>query len=197
MSPPELLDFSAHAVSGSPFPHFLAPAVLSDELAGRTLAWLEASTTWQLTITTFYEQYEFSLLETSLPADVAELVSPALLAEVRTQLEEALDAGPLELTDITVHKLTNGHHIGVHNDYLGQAESHRLLVQLNADWQPEHGGYLLLFNSADAHDVHSVVAPLHNSAVGFEISPRSHHAVSTVYDFRRYTLVYTFKRRQA
>lgn len=193
---PELLDFSARQVAADPFPHVLAAGVLPADLAARTLAWLEEATTWQLTTTTFYEQYEFSLLDAVLPTRVGELVSPALLDAARAQLEEALAVGPLELTDITVHKLTDGHHIGIHNDYLGRAESHRLLIQLNAGWQPEHGGYLLLFNSAAAHDVHSLVEPHHNSAVGFEISPRSHHAVSTVYGFHRYTLVYTFKRQQ-
>lgn len=192
----KLLNFSPLTAEAQPFPHFMAPAVLPVGLAERTLAWLEGSTAWQLTTTSFYEQYEFSLFGAKLPASVRELVSPVLLDAARRQLEEILAAGPLELTDVAVHKLTDGHRIGIHNDYLGQAESHRLLIQLNTGWQPDHGGYLLLFNSADANDVHSLVAPHHNSAVGFEISPRSHHAVSMVYDFHRYTLVYTFKRRQ-
>jgi Rps23 Pro-64 3,4-dihydroxylase Tpa1-like proline 4-hydroxylase len=97
------------------------------------------------------------------------------------------------LVDVVAHKLVNSQHIGVHNDYINGDETHRLVLHFNPDWKEEHGGYLLLFNSSSADDMSKVVSPLNNSAFGFEISKRSHHAVSKIYNFIRYTIVYTFK----
>ena len=96
---------------------------------------------------------------------------------------------------MVAHKLVNSQHIGVHNDYINGDETHRLVLHFNPDWKEENGGYLLLFNSSNANDISQVVSPLNNSAFGFEISKRSHHAVSKIYDFIRYTIVYTFKNR--
>ena len=50
----------------------------------------------------------------------------------------------------------------------------------------------MLFNSADASDVHRIFPPANDSAVGFAISPKSHHAVSTVHGGERFTLVFSF-----
>jgi hypothetical protein len=54
------------------------------------------------------------------------------------------------------------------------------------------GGFLLFFNRADPADVHRIFLPIHNSLVGFAISPDSNHAVSTIHDGERFTLVYSF-----
>ncbi len=89
-------------------------------------------------------------------------------------------------------KLVNGHTIRLHNDFIPGRETHRLLIQLNRNWQDENGGFLLFFNSSAPEDIHRVIHPVHNSSVGFAISPKSNHAVSTVYNGERYTLVYSF-----
>ena len=68
-----------------------------------------------------------------------------------------------------------------------------MLIQINPYWKEENGGYLLLFNSSDSKDMAKVVSPINNTAFGFEISKKSHHAVSKIYDFTRFTIVYTFK----
>lgn len=195
MNATPLIDIAGLQVGKAPFPHFYLPQVLPPALEQAARQWLANTKTWDLTRTDFYEQYEFSLFDRELPLAVQGLLSAELLAEVKTVMEAALVAGPLELVGATVHKLTDGQRIGVHNDFIGTEESHRLLVQLNAGWKEDHGGYLLLFHSANAEDVSELVLPVSNSAFGFEISPSSYHAVSTVYDFARYTLVYTFKRQ--
>ena len=192
----EGINFSNSTVEQQPFPHFCATAVFSTALEKRLLNWLQTTENWALTKTDFYEQYEFSLFDTLLPADLACLIGEEMVRSIQVQLKAAFATGVLTLVDATIHKLIDGQRIGVHNDFIGSEESHRLIIQINADWREENGGYLLLFNSDQAEDVSKVVLPVSNSAFGFEISSRSHHAVSTVYAFPRYTLVYTFKQQE-
>ena len=47
--------------------------------------------------------------------------------------------------------------------------------------------------SLSESDLTKVFAPVMNFGFGFEISNISNHAVSKIYDFCRYTLIYTFK----
>ena len=95
-------------------------------------------------------------------------------------------------TDIAEKSVKPGQRIRLHNDFIAGAETHRLMIQLNQGWKDENGGFLLFFNSADASDLHKVFRPVHNSAVGFAISPESYHAVSTLHAGERFTLVYSF-----
>lgn len=192
MRPPNLLDFSASRFETQPFPHFCAPNVLAPALEHGIHEWLANAAIWELTITDFYEQYEFSLLHAELPAHLRCLVEGELPRQAIAEVERAFQASGLEMVGATIHKLTNGQRIGVHNDFIDSAESHRLIIQVNEGWTEANGGYLLLFNSSNAEDVSQLVLPVSNSAFAFAISPDSHHAVSTVYDFTRYTLVYTF-----
>jgi Rps23 Pro-64 3,4-dihydroxylase Tpa1-like proline 4-hydroxylase len=144
-----------------------------------------------LTKTNFYTQYEFSLTDLDLPDTLSFLNSQVTLLYLANSFDLVFGQ-KLKVIDITAHKLINGHKMGVHNDFIGSAETHRLVIQINDDWTDEHGGYLMLFHSKDASDVAGIIRPIHNTAVGFEISDHSFHAVSTVHDFTRYTLVYTF-----
>jgi Rps23 Pro-64 3,4-dihydroxylase Tpa1-like proline 4-hydroxylase len=175
-----------------PFPHFSTNRVFSDELAQNLLNWLKSCDHWQFTKTSFYTQYEFSLLEMVLPEQLTSLSHPEFVNKMTLAFKSIFNIEKLELVGITAHKLIDGYKMGVHNDFIGKEESHRLVVQLNEGWSENNGGYLMLFNSNDPNDVASLILPIHNSGIGFEISSQSYHAVSTVYDFERYTLVYTF-----
>ncbi|GAB3644135.1 cyclophane-containing peptide 2OG-Fe(II) oxygenase YhhC [Spirosoma arcticum] len=192
----KVIDFSDTIIEQRPFPHFCAKQVFSPALEKDIYNWLSSTTIWELTRTEFYEQYEFSLLHITLPSNLRYLIEDGLVRAVKEQIEATFEVSGLELAGATVHKLTDGQRIGVHNDFIGKEESHRLLVQINANWIEDNGGYLLLFNSANAEDVSDIILPVSNSAFGFEISNRSNHAVSTVYNFSRYTLVYTFKQSE-
>ena len=196
MNTAKVIDFSDTTSKQRPFPHFYSKSVLSQALEKELHAWLENTIFWELTQTEFYEQYEFSLLHVTLPPNLSCLIKDEMVDLVREKMEECFEVRALELADATVHKLTDGQRIGVHNDFIGKEESHRLLVQINANWTEDNGGYLLLFNSANAEDVSDLILPVSNSAFGFEISNKSNHAVSTVYNFSRYTLVYTFKQSE-
>ena len=192
----KVINFSETKVDQRPFPHFCSKSVFSPTFEKELYNWLKHYALWELTRTEFYEQYEFSLLHITLPPNLHCLIGDGLVDAIKEQMEATFEVNGLELAGATIHKLTDGQRIGVHNDFIGKEESHRLLVQINANWSEDNGGYLLLFNSANAEDVSDIILPVSNSAFGFEISNKSNHAVSTIYDFSRYTLVYTFKQSE-
>jgi len=180
-------------IGNVPFPHFSASSVLTDRLETRLYTWLQQYDQWSLTEMDFYTQFEFSLFDVTIPDELAPLLSKGTIWTISTFFQENFNTGPIDLVGATVHKLSDGHRIGIHNDYIGPEETHRLIIQLNPHWEDSKGGFLLLFGSEDSQDVSKVVKPINNTAFGFSISTQSYHAVSTVRDFSRYTLVYTLK----
>ena len=180
-------------VHDHPFPHVELQGWLGAGAAEATLEWLEDRAPWHLRETSFYEQYEFSLLSSPPPDRLGHLTAPATISRVGSLMERTFGVSPRELVDVTAHRLLPGQTIRLHNDFIGGEESHRLLVQLNRGWTVENGGLLMLFSSTRAEDLEAAIVPLHDTAFAFEISPRSHHAVSTVAKGERFTLVYTFR----
>ncbi len=191
---PELMPITLRVVEQTkkPFPYFLAEQFVPFSLENELLAWLKDGAPWRLVETDFYQQYEFNLFEADMPASLAWLVSPECLAHLRELIETTLGCRLTDKTELVAHKLLAGQRIGIHNDYLEGQETHRLTVQLNQGLNDEDGGFFMLFNSFDASDIHKVLRPLSGSAVGFEISQDSHHAVSRMHGGERYTLVYSF-----
>jgi Rps23 Pro-64 3,4-dihydroxylase Tpa1-like proline 4-hydroxylase len=187
--------FQQAKASSEPFPHIRVPDILAPEIANLVLGWLQTSAPWVLRVESFYEQHEFSLLASNLNADVIDLVSTAFVDEVRRELQTLFSINTdLALVDVAAHRLTSGQTIRIHNDYIGDQETHRLLIQLNDGWSIERGGLLMLFKDDNPESVKSVVMPTHGSGFAFEISPFSFHAVSSIREGERYTLVYTFRR---
>lgn len=175
-----------------PFPYFTQKDAISSELSLRTLQWLENTDLWELTEAEFYEQYEFSLHDCYLPKNLNGLKSGATLKYFRKILERKFNTNLRSRVDITVHKLIKGQTIRIHNDFIPGQETHRLLFQLNRSWIEEDGGYLMIFQSPNPESVEGLLPPIHRSAMGFEISQKSYHGVSTVHGGERYTLVYSF-----
>lgn len=187
------LNFQRIAASGKPFPHTRLPAAISREVADSALSWLTTEAPWALRVEDFYVQHEFSLLNVSLGEPIASLASEGFIDQVRQGLERTFAPGrTLRLVDVNAHRLTPGQVIRVHNDYIEGAETHRLLIQLNAGWSAAQGGLLMLFEDEDVASVSNIILPEHGSGFAFEISPRSFHAVSEIRNGERYTLVYTF-----
>ena len=174
-----------------PFEHFLSQATLPDGGA-EWLDWLEKEAPWELTVTEFYEQYEFSLLHAPLCPTLKCLVAPEALSALKYQMSKYFGQPLSERVDVTAHKLLPKQTIRLHNDYLSRGESHRLLLQLNEGWKPDHGGYLMFFQGPEPEMASNVIEPLSGSVQAFAISPRSYHAVSTVHADRRFTIVYSF-----
>lgn len=180
-----------------PFPHVRVAEILRNEDADRVLCWLRDEAPWKLVLADFYEQHEFSLLDFSLPSETERLLERDFIKTIGTELERFFEVGEeLDLVDVTAHKLTAGQTIRIHNDFLGAEETHRLLIQLNAGWDVSQGGLLMLFGSDAPESVQSILLPTHGSGFAFEISANSFHAVSSIKTGERYTLVYTFRRRQ-
>jgi Rps23 Pro-64 3,4-dihydroxylase Tpa1-like proline 4-hydroxylase len=186
------IDLSAAEVTSAPFPHFYAEGVLDLEIAEAALRWFEAAAPWKLTVADFYEQHEFSLLHATPPPEVASLCDCRSIDHLREEVGKLFGAELGEPVHVTVHKLTVGQRIRIHNDYIPGRETHRVLIQLNRGWSDELGGMLMLFGGPRPEDVRKIVPPVHRAALGFAISTDSHHAVSTVYSGERYTIVYSF-----
>lgn len=190
------LRFSNIEIFSAPFQYIVSPEALDPD-AGRTvLAWFESDAPWKLVEADFYEQFECSLWEVQLPTHLSFLREPAFLSAIKRRMAELFGVNLSHRIDITAHKLVPGQRIRMHNDFIPRAETHRLLMQFNQDWQDDNGGLFLLFNSADPADIHKIFRPVHNSAVGFTITTTSYHAVSTVHAGERFTLVYSFYEQQ-
>jgi len=188
----QVIGFTGLEIQTEPFRYFILPKAFNEEEAFSILHWLETEAPWKLVETDFYEQYEFTSQDVELPTHLSFLYEREFLDHVINHMENLFSVKLEEKVDLTIHKLLSGQTIRIHNDYLLGQETHRLLIQLNRNWHDENGGFLIFFNSPNPKDIHRIIRPAHNSSVGFEISPKSNHAVSTIHAGERYTLVYSF-----
>ena len=179
----------------APFAHATYAAPLPKDLCEAALSWMETTAPWRLRIADFYEQWELHLEPDALPEALRPLLADETIEHLVGLMFAPFEPAELELTEVTAHKLLPGQTIRVHNDYLAEGESHRLLVQLNRGWDDDQGGLLMLFGSSSPEDLRRMLRPTHRSAMAFAISPQSFHAVSTIQRGERYTLVYSFKVR--
>ena len=56
-------EFERFEFEDQPFEHFIGHGGLSSAQSTEWLGWLQAEAPWKLTVSEFYEQYEFSLLD--------------------------------------------------------------------------------------------------------------------------------------
>jgi Rps23 Pro-64 3,4-dihydroxylase Tpa1-like proline 4-hydroxylase len=187
-----LLGLSFVESSSKPFDYFVSPQALGDNLSTRLLSWLETDAPWKLVETDFYEQYEFSFWDVDVPPELLVFREPEFLNALKTKVEDLFKVELGNDIDVVAHKLIPGQRIRIHNDFISGEKTCRLLIQLNRGCKDEDGGLLLLFNSSDPADIHKAFRPVHNSAIGFVVSPTSNHAVSLIHGGERFTLVYSF-----
>lgn len=189
-----MLNFSDTKFSGMPFPHLRIPNILLQDDANSVLDWLSSRAPWKLRIEDFYEQHEFSFLSTNLSVEVEPLIAPSTIASIKSALHGAFAlSAELVLVDVNAHRLTPGQTIRIHNDFIEGQETHRLLIQVNNGWTQDKGGLLMLFHGQSPEEISNIILPRHGTGFAFEISPRSFHAVSTINDGERYTIVYSFR----
>lgn len=193
MNVASLLDFGDIRTSKSPFHYFVSPAAFREATADRILSWFKSDAPWRLVETDFYEQYEFSLIDSHLPNRLSLLIDKPLVCHLKNLVAAQLCTKFHDEVEITAHRLTSGQSIRIHNDVIENGETHRLIVHINAGWAEQHGGLFVIFNTSDPLSICKLLKPLHNSAIGFAISENSNHAVSKVYDHTRFSLVYSFK----
>lgn len=192
-------EISQLTLKEKPFQYFYGQSTLDLQIISKYLAWFEEDAPWKLIETDFYEQYEFSLLDCKLPKGMEFLTSPSFTKVLSTNIEKIFNIKLSNRVDVIAHKLIKGQTIRIHNDYLGEeeeAETHRVLLQLSKDWNKDNGGYLMFFNDSKQDQVSDIVEPVAGSIQGFEISPISYHAVSTVHKEERYTIVFSFYRKK-
>ena len=187
-----MLNFDNTNFYSKPFEYFTGNSAIDQNLSIQVLDWFEADAPWHYVETDFYEQYEFDLLNVQVPDNLSSLSSKSVLETLKKDVERLFRVELSKQIDITAHKLIAEHRIRLHNDFVPNQETHRILIQFNRGWNADNGGLLMLFNSSEPSDVHKIILPEHNSVLGFAISPHSNHAVSTVHQGERFTLVYSF-----
>lgn len=166
----------------SPFPFFhVTPAFSVEQCAALEQLFLQAGE-WQ--------DREGGFYQCSL-RDVTGDIPAAFRAEVIGRMREITGLPLVDRCVVTAQRMMPGQAIGVHSDrpLLGY-EIARLVVQLNRQWQPDHGGVLELFSSPDSEPVFGV-NPGYNEAFGFLLHVDSHHGVTEVTQPRQ-TVVFNF-----
>ncbi|MDQ2976995.1 MAG: 2OG-Fe(II) oxygenase, partial [Acidobacteriota bacterium] len=151
---------------------------------------------WTLSTTEFYEQYEVSLIDTEELFDntALDVLREVALSSPFNELISAITGqGGLKVADVACHRSTTGQQIGIHNDFYPGGETCRFTIHLNPAWQLDEGGLFVTFASEDSATMRAAYLPAMNSALVFEISRKSFHAVTAVTSTRpRYSIVISF-----
>ncbi len=187
-----IIDLSTARLEKDPFPFSVVPDVLCDGIEQAALLWFEQAAPWRLTNESFYSQHEFDMRDAELPSEITQLAADTTLAGMRQSISKLFHRRLGATVDVTAHRLTAGQRIRIHDDYIDGGETHRVILQLNRSWATGDGGHLLFFGGREPEDVRVVLTPVSRRAVVFEISRRSHHAVSKVVRGERYSVVYSF-----
>ncbi|WP_199484192.1 2OG-Fe(II) oxygenase family protein [Thiocapsa marina] len=166
----------------NPFPFFCVDSAFSEDQCAVLEGLFLQTNDWQHRDGEFYR---CSLCDTTkhIPASF----QAKILARMREITRLPLDSR----IAVTAQRMLPGHVIGIHSDrpLLGY-EAVRLVVQINKNWQPEHGGVLELFSSPDSKAVFRV-NPEYNKAFGFPLHADSYHGVTEVSQPRQ-TVVFNF-----
>ncbi|WP_346014686.1 2OG-Fe(II) oxygenase [Thiocystis violacea] len=122
---------------------------------------------------------------------MTEKIPVSFKSEILARMRELTQLPLVDRVVVTAQRMLPGHVIGIHSDrpLLGY-EMARLVVQLNQQWRPEHGGVLELFSSPDGKAVVRV-DPEYNTAFGFPLHAGSYHGVTEVTRPRQ-TVVFNF-----
>ena len=123
--------------------------------------------------------------------EVTDNIPHAFRTEVVGRMREITGLPLVDQLVVTAQRMMPGQVIGVHSDrpLLGY-EIARLVVQLNRQWQPDHGGILELFAAPDS-EAAIRVNPGYNEAFGFLLHVDSHHGVTEVTQPRQ-SIVFNF-----
>ncbi len=88
-----MIDLSCAVLRDEPFPCFMVNAAIDRETELALLKWFEDDAPWQLTITDFYEQFEFSIDGLDLlPPRLHSFFGSATIAGLRQQFESTFGA---------------------------------------------------------------------------------------------------------
>lgn len=166
----------------SPFPFFQVTSAFSVEQCAMLERAFSQAGEWQHREGAFYQ---------CALRDVTETIPNAFRTEVISRMREITGLPLVDQLVVTAQRMLPGQLIGVHSDrpLLGY-EIARLVVQLNKQWQPDHGGVLELFTASDSEAAFRV-NPGYNEAFGFLLHVDSHHGVTAVTQPRQ-SIVFNF-----
>jgi hypothetical protein len=165
-----------------PFPFFLVDDAFTAEQCAALVQLFSQDNKWQ--------HHDGSFYRVSL-SDVTESISATFQAEMLTRMREITGLPLVNRILVTAQRMQPGQVIGLHSDrpFMGY-EIARLVVQLNKQWQVEHGGVLQLFESPEGEAVFSA-NPEYNKGFGFLLHKESYHGVTEVTQ-PRLTVVFNF-----
>ena len=165
-----------------PFPFFLVNAAFSEAQCAALEQLFSQDIAWQYRDAAFYR--------CSL-SDVTEIIPATFQTEILARMRELTGLPLVNRILVTAQRMLPGQAIGIHSDrpLLGY-EIARLVVQLNKEWQAEHGGVLELFESPEGDAAFSV-NPEYNKAFGFLLHANSYHGVTVVTQPRQ-SVVFNF-----
>lgn len=190
---PRVLRYSDIVTSDVPYPHFVASDCFDPVLGEMLLHWFEREAAWKLhEVENFYRVYDLDLVTTPFPSRLSIMRQPAIYKEVRRVLEDQFDTVLSESPHVLIQKVTTCQAISPHNDWSSDGPSHRFIVQLNRGWKAEQGGLFTLLTDPN-NSPSQALLPNHCSGFGFEISQRSYHAVTSVTEGDRYSIVFSYK----
>ncbi len=165
-----------------PFPFFYDNSAFSDEQCAALESLFLQDGDWQHRDAAFYR---------CAIKDVTETIPAAFQTEVLDRMREIIGLPLTNRIVVTAQRMQPGHVIGIHSDRpLVGYEIARLVVQLNRQWQAEHGGVLELFATPQSKAVFRV-NPEYNKAFGFLLHADSYHGVTEVTQ-PRLTIVFNF-----
>ena len=165
-----------------PFPFFLVNAAFTEEQCAALEQLFSQDIEWQHRDAAFYR--------CSL-SDVTEIIPATFQTDILARMREITGLPLVNRVLVTAQRMLPGQVIGIHSDrpLLGY-EIARLVVQLNKQWQTEHGGVLELYSAPDGEVVFSV-NPEYNKAFGFLLHAESYHGVTEASQPRQ-TVVFNF-----
>ncbi len=170
-----------------PFLHLHAQHIISSEQEKNLLLWLEGSSGWLHKVEDFYGMD----LSASDHCDAsAMLCSRPFLFTLKKLMEQWFDVTLSSKIRIWAHLLRPGNGIGIHND--NTPNEFRFVLQLNSGWEISQGGFTLLIEGKNPHNLKKAVIPASNTALAFRTDAFSYHAVSEVRAGNRYSLVFVF-----
>lgn len=185
---------NVHLVS-KPYPHFAIPDLFDADTAAAVLTWLEEDVLWSVESRSFYVHHGCTgLIERASGGPAGVIVAPETLHCMCNHLERIFGVTlSRSQFDLSAHRMLPGHRIGLHTDTPANGtETHRFLITLNSEFHDDKGGHLVLLDVNDPADSAVILRPVHNGAVGMELSERSWHCVDEIKSGTRYSLVYSF-----
>jgi hypothetical protein len=177
----------------TPYPHFTIPDLFDTETASAMLTWLEEDVSWSVETHSLYVFHKGLGLMERASGPAAVLLAPETLHCMCKHLERVFGTTlSRSQFNLSAHRMLPGHRIGIHTDIPSDGtETHRFLVTLNREFDDDKGGHLVLLDINDL-DGAVILRPIHNAAVGMELSERSYHCVDEIRSGTRYSLVYSF-----